>query len=284
MKPFPIPVVGAGSHVEEEVLDYIDMPKEMDTFAPPQVADDVDPAVRAEAFHVLETLLAAMKTWTFGSPGAPRVDLMPLPAPVRAAINELLGEGEVSLIIEGAPRLRIQETVFAGVWRVLGEADDGVIQDMVCACGLPDEAVARARAASRRTVVPPPVPEGVMNAPAVLTELAERAASYREGDEAHIVNLTLLPMSPADHAFLGTALGGGAVTVLSRGYGNCRVTSTGLENTWWVQYFNSVDTVILSTIEVTGVPDVVPAAADDFADSVERLAEWIETLRAWDAS
>ncbi|MCB1890271.1 MAG: hypothetical protein KDH20_21885 [Rhodocyclaceae bacterium] len=284
MKPFPIPVVGAGSHVEEEALEYIDMPKDMSTFAVPRVDEDADPAVRAEAFHVLEQLLDAMKAWTFGAPSAPRIDLLPLRPPVRAAINELLGEGEVSLIVEGTPRLRIQETVFAGVWRVLGEADDGVIQDVVCACALPEEAIARARAGSRRDLVAPALPDGVMNAPAVLTELAERATNYREGDEAHIVNLTLLPMSPADHGYLGSALGGGTVTVLSRGYGNCRVTSTALENTWWVQYFNSVDTVILSTIEVTDVPDVVPAAADDFADSIERLGEWVETLRAWEAS
>ncbi|MCB1955263.1 MAG: hypothetical protein KDG55_06280 [Rhodocyclaceae bacterium] len=284
MKPFPIAVVGAGSHVEEEALTYLDMPKDMSTFAPPTVADDADPAVRTAAYGVLERLLGAMQAWTFGDADAPRIDLLPLAPAVRSAINELLGEGEVSLIIDGAPRLRIQETVFAGIWRIVGTADDGVLQDAVCACALPAEVIERARQAGQRALAVEPPPEGVMNAPAVLTELIERAGQYRDGDEAHIVNLTLLPMSPADHAYLGAALGAGSVTVLSRGYGNCRVTSTGLANTWWVQYFNSVDTVILSTIEVTDVPDVVPAAADDFADSIERLAEWIETLRSWDAS
>mgnify|MGYP000724044400 FL=1 len=67
--------------------------------------------------------------------------------------------------------------------------------------------------------------------------------------------------------------------MLSRGYGNCRITSTRLRNTWWVQYFNSMDHLILNTIEVTSVPEVALAAPEDFADSVERLAEWVAALQ-----
>jgi hydrogenase-1 operon protein HyaF len=65
------------------------------------------------------------------------------------------------------------------------------------------------------------------------------------------------------------------VTLLSRGYGNCRVTATGVARVWWVQYFNSQDALILNTIEVTEVPAVACAAALDLEDSAERLAEVI---------
>ena len=74
-------------------------------------------------------------------------------------------------------------------------------------------------------------------------------------------------------------LGTGRVLILSRGYGNCRITSTGLRDTWWVQYFNSTDKLILNTLEVTRVPDVAPAAEEDYLDSIERLGEWIDALR-----
>ena len=84
--------------------------------------------------------------------------------------------------------------------------------------------------------------------------------------------------APADLAWLVEVLGVGPTVILSRGYGNCRITATALANTWWVQYFNSADTLILNTIEVTDLPDVAPAAADDFADSIERLAEWTAAL------
>ena len=94
----------------------------------------------------------------------------------------------------------------------------------------------------------------------VLTEIVGKARAYKAGDAAHVVNLTLLPMSPEDMECLPLTLGVGAVTILSRGYGNCRITSTRLPNVWWVQYFNSMDTLILNTIEVSDVPEVALAS------------------------
>jgi hydrogenase-1 operon protein HyaF len=92
----------------------------------------------------------------------------------------------------------------------------------------------------------------------------------------HVVNLSLLPHTEDDLAWLDAALGEGAVTILSRGYGNCRITSTGVANVWWVQYFNSQDTLILNTIEVSRVPNVACAAAEDLEDSAQRLREILE--------
>jgi hydrogenase-1 operon protein HyaF len=42
-----------------------------------------------------------------------------------------------------------------------------------------------------------------------------------------------------------------------------------------VQYFNSMNTLILNTIEVVDVPEVALAADEDLLDSRERLAELI---------
>jgi hydrogenase-1 operon protein HyaF len=66
------------------------------------------------------------------------------------------------------------------------------------------------------------------------------------------------------------------VVMLSRGYGNCRITSTLTRNVWWVQYFNSQDTLILNTIEISHVPDVACAAQEDIDDSAQRLHEILE--------
>jgi rubredoxin len=59
--------------------------------------------------------------------------------------------------------------------------------------------------------------------------------------------------------------------ILSRGYVNCRITSTATRNVWWVQYFNSQETLILNTIEISGVPEVACAAQEDIDDSAQRL-------------
>ena len=159
--------------------------------------------------------------------------------------------------------------------RVLGED----ATDRLEAAPMPAAVVAACRARAARSLPVSPPPPGAMNAPAVLRELLDAAGRRREGEPAHIVNLTLLPMTPDDLAYLSASLGVGPVVILSRGYGNCRISSTALRDTWWVQYFNSSDSLILNTLEVTDLPDVAPAAAEDYADSIVRLGEWIEALR-----
>lgn len=279
---FPIPVValGAGSQqTEDDDFDYLPMPSGMDTYAPPRLPDEIAPAARATAVATLERLLAAMRAWPFGSAGHPVIDLGGLDPASLALINDALGQGEVSARVVGDPALRIQETVFAGIWRVIETGADGRrVADRIEACAMPAAVAGRSLAAARATLAPPPPPAGVMNAPAVLAELLHAAGRHRAGSAAHIVNLTLLPMNPADLAWLAEVLGVGPTVILSRGYGNCRITATALAHTWWVQYFNSADTLILNTVEVTELPDVAPAAAEDFTDSIARLAEWTAAL------
>jgi hydrogenase-1 operon protein HyaF len=66
--------------------------------------------------------------------------------------------------------------------------------------------------------------------------------------------------------------------MISRGFGNCRITSTTARDVWWVQYFNSMNTLILDTIEIVDVPEVALAAVEDLVDSRARLAELIEWM------
>ena len=56
------------------------------------------------------------------------------------------------------------------------------------------------------------------------------------------------------------------------------ITATGMARVWWVQFFNSQDALILNTIEVTEVPSVARAAAEDIEDSRERLTEVLEWI------
>jgi hydrogenase-1 operon protein HyaF len=85
-------------------------------------------------------------------------------------------------------------------------------------------------------------------------------------------------MTPDDHRVLEAALPVGPVAIMARGFGNCRITSTGARDVWRVQYFNSMNTLILNTIEVVDVPEVALAAAEDLADSRERLGELVDWM------
>ena len=119
---------------------------------------------------------------------------------------------------------------------------------------------------------------GVVNAPPLLVELRDKSASFPQTRELHVVNLSLLPHTEADLAWLDARLGVGSTDILSRGYGNCRVTATATPHVWRVQFYNSMDQLILDTFEVTEMPEVALAAAEDLMDSAERLREVLEAI------
>jgi len=96
------------------------------------------------------------------------------------------------------------------------------------------------------------------------------------GGAPHSINLTLLPLSEQELEFIDERLGRGPVDILSRAYGKCEVISTDTAGIWWVRYYNSMGVLILNTLEVVDVPVVVKAAAEDLADSAERLKEILE--------
>ncbi|WP_395704068.1 hydrogenase expression/formation protein [Aquabacterium sp.] len=274
-RPFPIPVValGPGSQEEDETLDYITMPSGMDTYRPPLIPDDM--SGQPGALRVLQAVLAAL-----AGEGPALVPLDGLAPAERQLLNQVLGEGEVSAQWLPAPdgddrcSAQIQESVFAGVWRVLAETGAGRTLDAIEVGGVP---AVLAEAALQDGRTPPqvdgPAPAEVLNAHHVLAELAQHRAAWQPGQPNEVVNLTLLPMSPADIAWMDHVLGTGRVLILSRGYGNCRILSTRVPHTWRVIYYNSQDHVILNTVEVGELPAVACAAAEDMADSHERLAE-----------
>jgi hydrogenase-1 operon protein HyaF len=283
MKDFPLPVrmVGAGSQPgEDEDLQYLEMPRGMNTFRMPMVPERADAMALADARDLLAALLALLEQWDPArSPKGPRLDLAGVPAPVLEIINQMLGEGEVSIQIGGARRYRIQESVFTGLWRVCEVDGEGrLARDWLEAGMLPEVALQSAREQVLDAPVRIDLPEGAMNSPALLAEIASQMATRSRGDPAHVINLTLFPMTPDDHAVLERALPVGAVAMISRGFGNCHVTSTGLADVWRVQYFNNMNTLILNTIEVVDVPEVVLAAVEDLADTRERLVELVDWM------
>lgn len=284
MKDFPIPLraspdlLGPGSQGSDEGFNYLPFPLEAPTFSMPQVPDYADAASLAAARKLLARLIDEMAR------GAPRFELGALPAGAQRVLNDTLGEGEVSVRIARRgddAEIRIQETLFAGVWRERHVRRDGEIaQDLLLACPVPPVAVERARHAATTHVPAFEMPRGAMNAPALLTEIREQVLHFRAGQPPHVINLTLLPLTPEDQQVLERAAPVGPVAILSRGFGNCRISSTLLRNLWRVQYFNSMQTLILNTLEVVDVPEVALAAADDLADSRERLRELVDWMGA----
>jgi len=283
MKDFPLPVrmVGPGSQpVEDEALQYLEMPREMNTFAMPPVPEVADTSAMAKARDALAGFLDRFADWdpADGKPG-PRLDLTSMATPALDIVNQVLGEGEVSIQIGGVSAFRIQESVFTGLWRVCAVDGDGQLAaDWLEANPLPGVAIEAAQQAAARDLPAIDLPPGAMNSPALLAEIGSQIATRRPTASAHVINLTLLPLAPDDHKVLEAALPVGPVAIISRGFGNCRITSTGARNVWRVQYFNNMNTLILNTIEVVTMPEAALAAPEDLEDSRTRLAELIEWM------
>jgi len=284
MKDFPIPVVtlGPGSQPVEAGPDCLEMPTDMDVFRPPQMAFESDAVIADAVCAQLRELLARMQAQGFSRSEAVRLDLAGLDPVLLRAVSDALGEGEVAVRMrEGDGETLIQESAFAGVWRVLRHDAEGTcVEDVIEVCAIPPRVIAAARSGTGPALTATPLPEGAMNSPALLAELRSASQAARDGAPAHVINLTLLPLTPPDLQYLGEALGPGAATVLSRGYGKCRITSTALRDVWWVQYFNGMDKLILNTVEVVDIPEVALAAEEDWRDSVERIGDLIGVLSA----
>jgi hydrogenase-1 operon protein HyaF len=274
MHSFPIPVVaiGPGSQPVDEVLETMGLPSDMATFRMP-INDSAAPAgVYRAALDVLRDLHAGMAAVPYGHEPPFMRSCVDMNGAVLREANEMLGQGEVG-VLAPAQELTAQETAFTGIWRVRGPGIDiveasafpSVMRDLVLA-----------RRAPRRPGDQPP--GGLMNAPALLAEVCDLSARYRVGDAATVINLSLLPVTPEDLSFLDETLGRTGFSILSRGFGNCRITATAYPHVWWVQYFNSMEKLILNSIEVVDLPIVALAAEEDYRDSRERLAEWIDSL------
>ncbi|MEX3954249.1 hydrogenase expression/formation protein [Paraburkholderia sp. EG287B] len=258
------------------MLDYLPMPQGMRIYVAPTLPERCDAWALDAARGVLRDVLGVLAAYEPGTPPE-TIDLTPYDPVTLRILNDVLGEGEVSARVDDAQRSGglIQETVFAGLWCVVEQNGAGPIDRLEI--GAAPAMLARPEHPAQPMMpLPDMLPLDVMNAPSILSEVRDSVARWRAGDAPHIVNLTLLPLSPGDQRLIDAVLGEGAVQILSRGYGKCRVCSTAIANCWRVAYFNSQDMLILNTIEITDLPEVVRAAPEDLADSRERLTQLIE--------
>ena len=281
MKNFPIPVVtlGPGAHTEDETLDYLPMPSDMATYRPPVLPEAEDLVGLDGAREALNQVLALLHAGQAG-----QVSLLGLPPADVGLLNQVMGEGEASAIVQlngDGLEVRVQESVFAGVWRLITTRAGVLVDDAVEVGPVPQ--LFRAVAAEDVWAHPlrwvGALPPNVQNAPLLIEEVRDQASRWCPGQLPHVVNLTLLPVSPEDIGFLDHHLGTGRVLMLSRGYGNCRISNTRLPNCWRVVYYNGMDKVILNTVEVVDMPEVAMAAPEDLKDSHDRLLDvmaWLE--------
>jgi hydrogenase-1 operon protein HyaF len=223
---------------------------------------------------MLPGLVAALESQNAGAPGQ-LFDLTDFSDDEKRLLSEAIGEGEVGGVAATPDGVvaQIQEASMAGLWRVRFSGADGkLFADYLEVSGLPEIARRAARANCRPLAIGS-APEGAMNVMPLLREISARSQAWKEGDPTHTITFSLLPMNAVDMSFLQQTLGPGAVKLISKGYGACRVHSTGAKHVWSVQYFNASDEIVLDTLEIGAPPAAACAADEDFFDSAQRLRE-----------
>ncbi len=223
---------------------------------------------------LLPRIVGALENQREGEKGQ-LFDLTDFSADEIVLVEQVIGEGEVAGVVALPDGIvaQIHESVMTGLWRVrFTDAGGKLVADYLEVSNLP-EIARRAALNNCRPLAPGEAPPGAMNVMPLLSEIASRSAGHRPGGPTHTITFSLLPMSPEDMSHLQQRLGPGAVRLVSRGYGSCRVHSTATKNVWSVQFFNAMDQIILDTLEIGDAPAAACAAEEDFRDSARRLRE-----------
>jgi len=283
--PIPVVAAGAGSQPEEQDFDWLPLPRAVDTFSAPSPAR-TSKAAREPVLALLSQAVQAVQDVACARADSVLLPVQGLNQEAQTLLAQVMGEGEVSAQINlpDGGTLQIQETVYTGIWRALeSDAAGGLRADYLEIADVPAAVVREAQRAGAESALLPP-DAGLMNAPAIASEIiaAQETALADDGAGCHVVNFTLQPVTADDMAWLDRMIGGGPVGVFSRGYGKCVVTSTGLRHVWRVRYFDGMNKTLLDTLEITRVPAAVRAAAEDLADTLERLRELVTWLERGD--
>ena len=116
------------------------------------------------------------------------------------------------------------------------------------------------------------------NAPPLLRELAEQVKRLLATGEPSAIDLSALPLTPADLDWLHDKLGSGEIAITLQANGESTLNETACPGIWWVTHHNEQGAVTSQLIEVAFVPDLVKAHPQDVQIGCEYLELMISDL------
>lgn len=109
------------------------------------------------------------------------------------------------------------------------------------------------------------------NAPPLLLELAEQVRRLLASGEPAAIDLSALPLTPADLDWLRDRLGSGEIAITLQANGESTLNETACPGVWWVTHRNEQGVVTAQFLEVAFVPELVKAHPEDVAIGLEQL-------------
>lgn len=87
------------------------------------------------------------------------------------------------------------------------------------------------------------------------------------------IELSRLPLTPTDEALLRKLLGSGEVTAELSVLGRSSICETGISGVWWVEHYGTDGESLGRFIEITPIPAILKAQAQDMREALARLTE-----------
>ncbi|MEW5768797.1 MAG: hydrogenase expression/formation C-terminal domain-containing protein [Pseudomonadota bacterium] len=127
-----------------------------------------------------------------------------------------------------------------------------------------------------RVVAPDPGLSG--NAWPLMLEIVQMVRNLLESGETSAIDLSALPLTPADKAWLKDRLGGGQIHVELQAEGLSTLDETACPGVWWVTHHDAQGRVLSELIEIAQVPELVKAHPDDIRMGCEYLEGVVSEL------
>jgi hydrogenase-1 operon protein HyaF len=109
------------------------------------------------------------------------------------------------------------------------------------------------------------------NAPPLLREVVELVRRLLDSGETSAIDLSALPLTPADLEWLQDMLGAGEINVTLQASGESTLNETACSGVWWVTHHNEKGTVTAQFIEIAFVPELVKAHPQDVQVGLDYL-------------
>ncbi len=138
----PIAIVGKGSQPDPHPAMTIGVPETVETFSLPTQVEIADKETALKARELFIDIYNELLLWNIDSGEAgPAFALNKYNVETLKLINDLLGEGEVSIHIilpnEDFDEIRILESIYVGIWRVRCYKEGKPISDQIEVSAIP---------------------------------------------------------------------------------------------------------------------------------------------------
>lgn len=131
-----------------------------------------------------------------------------------------------------------------------------------------------------KVVNPLPIQEDGLsgNADAILHEIVALLEAFTTSGQTGAIDLHSLPLTPDDYELLRATLADGEVHAQINAIGNTEVRETLYPGVWWVTYYNVEGDIVADLLEVTAIPEILKAPADDIREGLAHLRELLTQL------